>query len=70
MLCRTNFLEQESPCHPPVEGEEIWGLWYREAAARERTVRREPRRRGRGLPVGFRLGGLLSLGRRKALERH
>ncbi len=66
MLCKTSFFEQETPCHIPAEGEEIWALWRREAAARERTVREKPRRRG----LGLRLNGLLSPRRREALERH
>lgn len=66
MLCKTSFFEQETPCHIPAGGEEIWTLWRREAAAQERTVREKPRRRG--LRLG--LSGLLSPRRREALERH
>ena len=55
MLCKASFFEQETPCHIPAEGEEIWALW-----------REKPRRRG----LGLRLNGLLSTRRREALERH
>lgn len=41
MLCKTDFLEQDKPLRADTAGEEIWTLWYRQAAAEERTGRRD-----------------------------